>query len=472
MARNRKNRLLESVQVDSIAANGLGMARVDGKVIFVEKTIPGDLVDVKLTKNKKDYGQGFPLSFRQRSPHRQESFCSHFGTCGGCVWQDVDYNTQLSFKHKVVEDAFRRIGKQYDLPEIKPVLPAPFQQYYRNKLEYTFSSDRWITKEEMEEGTEITQRNALGFHIPGRFDKILDIEHCYLQASPSNEIRLAVRAYAITHGLSFYNLREHTGYLRNLMIRTSTTGDLMVVLVVAEDNEAQTEKLMRHLCTVFPEITSAWYACNTKLNDSMYDLDMVHFKGEEFIMETIEGISYRLGPKSFFQTNSFQTVNLYSKAIELAGLQPDDVVYDLYTGIGSIALQAAGSCKKVVGVESVPDAVTDAERNASLNGIDNCTVICGDMAKVFDETFIEQHGKADVVVTDPPRAGMHKDVCAMLLQLEPRVIVYVSCNPVTQARDMQLLAEKYAVTHITPVDMFPHTHHIENVIRLERRSLQ
>jgi 23S rRNA (uracil1939-C5)-methyltransferase len=468
--RKRRNRELSELTIETIAANGYGLARVDGKVVFVERTVPGDVVDVRLSKNKSDYAQGYPTHFHQRSELRGEAFCSHFGTCGGCRWQDIQYKNQLEFKYQLVADAFRRIGKLYDLPAIQPVVPAPFDRYYRNKLEYTFSSNRWIMPEELAAESAIEQRNALGFHIPGRFDKILDIEHCYLQPAPSNDIRLAVRAYAILHGLTFYNLMDHSGYLRNLMIRNTSNGDLMVILAVAEDNEKVTLQLMRHLLQIFPEITSAWYTVNTKLNDAMYDLEMVHVGGEKWITESIDGVHYRLGPKSFFQTNSMQAANLYKIALDMAGLRPTDTVYDLYTGLGSIALLAARKCGKVVGVETIEAAVEDARENALLNNIGNASFEAGDMMKVFNADFISRHGKADVVITDPPRAGMHKDVCVTLLQLAPRTIVYVSCNPVTQARDLQLLSEAYDVKAIQPVDMFPQTYHIENVVCLQRRS--
>jgi len=465
--RKPRNRELNGLTVESVAAHGMGLARHEGKVIFIEKAIPGDVVDVRLTKNKKDYAMAYPVRFEKRSALRSEAFCEHFGVCGGCTWQDVAYEQQLQFKHDLVADAFRRTGKVMELPAIPPVTGSLHDRYYRNKLEYTFSNNRWLTAEEIDNKEELN-RNALGFHIPGRFDKILDIRYCYLQPAPSNEIRLAVRAYAMLRNLTFYDLRTHEGYLRNLVIRNTSTGGLMIILVVAEDRP-ETMAIIRHLQQAFPEINSLYYAINTKLNDAMYDLEMVHAGGEKTIREEIDGISYHLGPKSFFQTNTHQAAILYRTALGMADLQANDVVYDLYTGLGSIALLAAGSCKKVVGVETIDAAVEDARKNAIANHIDNCTFVAGDMMKVFNDAFIEKHGKADVVITDPPRAGMHEDVCRTLLRLNPRSIIYVSCNPVTQARDVQWLSEGYRVTQIQPVDMFPQTFHIENVVKLERR---
>jgi 23S rRNA (uracil1939-C5)-methyltransferase len=469
--KKRRSKELHQLTIEAIASNGYGLARVDGKVIFVEKAIPGDVVDVKVYKNKSDYGMAFPIHYHTKSPIRSEAFCSHFGTCGGCTWQDVEYEQQLIFKHDLVADAFRRIGKLMNLPDIQPVIGSPYDRYYRNKLEYTFSNSRWLTREELDEETTPMQQDALGFHIPKRFDKILDISYCYLQPAPSNEIRLAVRAYGILHNLPFYDLMKHEGCLRNLIIRNTSVGDLMVILSVAKDDSKTTLALLNHLQQTFPEITSLYYAVNTKMNDSMYDLDMVHAAGLPYITEKIGDIQYRLGPKSFFQTNTAQAEKLYEVALQMAGLGKEDVVYDLYTGLGSIALLAAGTCKKVVGVETIEASVEDARKNATLNGITNCTFVAGDMMKVFNQAFIEKHGAADVVITDPPRAGMHKDVCTTLLELSPRVIIYVSCNPVTQARDLQLLNDVYQVTAIQPVDMFPQTYHIENVVKLERRTV-
>jgi 23S rRNA (uracil1939-C5)-methyltransferase len=468
--RKGRSKELEQLSIETVAANGYGLARHEGKVIFVEKAVPGDVVDVRVYKNKSDYGQAYPIHFHTRSPLRSEAFCEHFGVCGGCTWQDVAYKHQLEFKHQLVADAFRRVGKMFNLPAIQPVIGSPFDRYYRNKLEYTFSDNRWLTWEEMDNEESSRQKNALGFHIPGKFDKILDINYCYLQPAPSNEIRLAVRAYGILHELPFYNLRSHEGFLRNLMIRNTSTGNLMVILSVAKDEPETTQALLRHLQQAFPEITSLYYTVNTKLNDSMYDLDMRHFSGETWITEQIGDIRYRLGPKSFFQTNSGQAAKLYEVALQMAEISKDDIVYDLYTGLGSIALLAARSCKKVVGVETIEAAVQDARLNAELNQITNCTFVAGDMMKVFNEDFVVKHGVADVVITDPPRAGMHKDVCENLLRLAPRTIVYVSCNPVTQARDLQLLLEDYEVTAIQPVDMFPQTYHIENVVQLRRKD--
>lgn len=469
MKKRRRNIIFEQLEITGVADKGLGMARLDGKVVFVEKTIPGDVVDVRVQKNKSDYAMGYPIVFHKQSEKRIAAFCDHFGICGGCTWQNIDYKTQLQFKKQLVDDAFRRIGKQMELPQLPEVLPSPFEKYYRNKLEFTFSDSRWLTAEEMDTAPELKDLSALGFHIPKKFDKILDIKHCYLQPALSNEIRLALKSYGIIHQLEFYNLRTHTGFLRNVIIRNTAQHQIMVIIIVAQNDEAEIKKLMQHMQVTFPEITSLYYVVNTKMNDTIYDLDMHHFSGDTFITEQIENIQYRLGPKSFFQTNTEQAKQLYHRTIEMAGLQKSDLVYDLYSGLGSIALLMADKCRQVIGVETVPTAVEDAKANAQLNGIDNCTFVCGNMDTMFDTAFVETYGRPDVIITDPPRAGMHKDVVMQLLMLEPRTIVYVSCNPATQARDIQLLSEKYDVTQLQPVDMFPHTFHIENIALLRKR---
>lgn len=477
--RNKKNKIRTELKIEAIADGGVGLARHEGKIIFVDKAIPGDVVDVQITRKRSDYEQGYILHHHTYSALRTHPFCNHFGVCGGCTWQQVSYETQLDFKQQLVSDAFRRIGKFTELPPLENILPSPFEKYYRNKLEFTFSNKRWFTADELqlqpvenvqhpeENMKNTTHTNALGFHVPGRFDKVLNIEYCYLQPAPSNEIRLAVRAYALLHALPFYDLREHTGFFRNIIIRTTTTGDSMLIAIFAEDNKTEITAFLKHMQTVFPEITSVYYSVNTKLNDFLYDLDMVHFSGTTHITEQIENVKYKLGPKSFFQTNPEQAKVLYAKTLEFAQLHADDIVYDFYTGLGSIALLAAGTCKKVIGVENVEAAIADAKYNASQNNISNCEFICGDMAKIFNDDFIQQHGRADVVITDPPRTGMHKDVVQQLLNLAPQKIVYVSCNPVTQARDIQLLSEKYKVVKLQPVDMFPQTYHVENIALLQ-----
>lgn len=479
--RKKKQKLRTGLHIETIADGGIGLARQDGKVIFVEKTIPGDVVDVQITKTRSDYEQGFVLQYHTYSEKRIQPFCDHFGVCGGCTWQQVSYDTQLHFKQQLVEDAFRRIGKFIEMPSIEKILPSPYEKYYRNKLEFTFSNKRWFTEAELKYTTvenldaeEFAQKklqpNALGFHVPGRFDKILNIEYCYLQPAPSNEIRLAARAYALLHGIEFYDLKAHTGFFRNMIVRTSSQGECMLIMIVADDKPEITIPFMQHLQIIFPEITSLYYSINKKLNDFLYDLEMIHFGGNKFITEQIEHISYQLGPKSFFQTNPEQAKRLYATALSLAELDKDDLVYDFYTGLGSIALQAAAFCKHVIGIENVEAAIEDAQKNAKENGINNCKFICGDIAKVFDEEFINEYGKAQVVITDPPRSGMHKDVVMQLLTLEPEKIVYVSCNPVTQARDIHLLSEKYELKVLQPVDMFPQTYHVETVALLHLKS--
>ncbi len=465
MGRNKKLKVLERVAITQIADQGIGVGRVDGKVIFVENTIPGDVVDVQLTKNRKDFAAGFIVNAHTYSELRQEPFCSHFGTCGGCTWQNVSYATQLAFKSQLVADAFRRIGK-IESPAILPIAASPHDKYYRNKLEFTFTNAGYVEGKYRRDEV-IEKKPALGFHVRNQFAHVFDMQHCYLQPFPSNEIRMAVRSYAAVHGFSFSDLRNHTGYMRNVIIRNTLSGGLMVILIVAEDIPEQLLPMMEHIRTTFPMITSLYYCINTKNNDSIYDRELVLFHGEKYIVEEIDGVRYHLGPKSFFQTNAQQAANLYHIALEYAALTKEDIVYDFYTGLGSIALLAARHCKKVIGVESVEAAVQDAQLNAKLNKTENATFVCGDMAKIFDDAFIETHGKANVVITDPPRAGMHRDVCMQLLALAPERIVYVSCNPVTQARDILLLSEKYTIVKLQPVDMFPQTYHVENVALLQ-----
>ncbi len=467
MRNNKKIKIIENITITQIADQGVGIGRVDGKIIFAENTIPGDLIDVQVTKGKSDYAQGFPVKFHELSQLRVQPFCEHFGVCGGCTWQNVSYETQLDFKTQLVKDAFRRIGKVES--DILPILASPFDKYYRNKMEFTFTDAGYVegnfTRDQF-----IDKKPALGLHVRKKFAHVFDIKHCYLQPFPSNEIRLAIRGYALIHQVPFFNLINKTGYLRNLIIRNTLTGGLMVILVVAKNDAEILLPLLNHVHQTFPEITSFYYCINKKDNDTIYDQDLILFGGNSFITEQINHIQYNLGPKSFFQTNIAQAINLYNITLEYAGLQPDDIVYDFYTGLGSLALLAAEKCKKVIGVENVEAAVADARMNAELNNITNCEFVCGDMAKIFDTEFINTHGKANVVITDPPRAGMHKDVCLKLLELEPEKIIYVSCNPVTQARDIQLLSEKYEIIKLQPVDMFPQTYHVESVALLELRT--
>lgn len=456
--------VLPEVQVIDIAEEGKGVGRSADMVIFIDKAIPGDVVDVQPTRKKKKFFEGKIHRLIRPSEHRTKPFCNHFGTCGGCKWQHMTYDAQLHYKQKSVVDALQRLG-QVDASGIEDILPSAESRYYRNKLEYTFSDKRWLTDEDMQNREQL-EMNALGFHIPGRFDKILDVEHCYLQQDPSNEIRNQVRAYALTEGLSFYNLKEHTGALRNLIIRTSSTGELMVVVVFAYAEPAQIQQMMEHLEELFPAITSLQYIVNHKKNDTIFDQEIVLFSGRDHIFEQMGELKFKISAKSFYQTNSAQAHQLYQITKDFAGFKGDEVVYDLYTGAGTIANFIASSVKSVIGIEYVPTAIEDAKINSCINNIGNTTFYAGDMKEVLTADFISVHGKPDVVITDPPRAGMHPDVIQRLLEMEAPKIVYVSCNAATQARDIQLLKEKYELSRIKPVDMFPHTQHVENVVLL------
>lgn len=468
MARQRKNRLKENVTLLDIAAEGKCVARIEDKVYFVEGGVPGDVVDILVEKDKKSYAEARVYRLKSPSADRQPAFCSHFGVCGGCKWQNLRYERQLELKNKQVKDAFLRIGKISD-GHWQPILPSGLTVAYRNKLEFTFSHQRWLEALDSDPGQR-PSLNGLGFHIPKRFDKILDIQHCYLQAEPSNAIRLWVKAYAEQNGFSFFNLREQTGFLRNIMLRSTSTGQWMVLLIVAEDRPQACEALLQALCREFPQIASAQYVLNQKRNDSYSDLKPVLVCGQPFVEEKMENLTFRVGPTSFYQTNGLQALELYRLADRLAQVQPDDLVYDLYTGTGTIALFMARKARHVVGIEYVEAAVADARQNAQLNGLGNVSFFSGDMASILSPDFIARNGRPRVVITDPPRAGMHPDVTAALLQMAPEKIVYVSCNPATQARDIQALQESYRVEEICPVDMFPHTHHVENVALLVRRE--
>lgn len=465
-----KLKIYEEVKIENIADGGIGMGRVNGKVIFVEQVVPGDVVDVQVTRKRKDYDEGYVKTFRKYADLRVQPFCEHFQVCGGCTWQNVSYETQLDFKQRLVQDAFRRIGKFVILPDIGKIIPSPYDKYYRNKLEFTFTNAGYIDPADFLKGEQMQKDPALGFHVRKQFANVFDIKHCYLQPSHSNEIRLAVRAYGLMHRLPFYDLRNHVGYLRNLIIRNTSLHDLMVIMVVAEKNDERLFPLLEHIKNTFPEITSLYYCVNQKNNDVIYDQEVILYHGKKYIVEQIDEIKYHLGPKSFFQTNPSQAANLYHIALNMAEIQPADIVYDFYTGLGSIALLAAKYARKIVGVELIDAAIEDARMNAIENHISNCEFISGDMAKIFTDEFIAIHGRADIVITDPPRAGMHKDVCVKLLELAPRKIIYVSCNPVTQARDIQILAEKYTVEMLQPVDMFPQTYHVENVALLKLKE--
>lgn len=474
MSKKRKNTepiRISGLSIIDIAEEGKGVGKAEELVIFVDKAVPGDVVDVRLVKKKKNFAEAVIETLHAPSALRQESFCSHFGTCGGCKWQHMQYQAQLTYKQKSVESALQRLGK-IDVSGIETILGSAENQYYRNKLEFTFSNKRWLDSKDMAEEAEGREMNALGFHVPGRFDKILGVEHCYLQVNPSNDIRLKVRDYALQHHLSFYDLRNHEGAMRNLIIRTSSTGEVMVGVVFAYATPEQIEGLMAYLKATFPKITSLQYIVNHKKNDTIFDQEVVTYAGRDHIFEEMplgngKSVKYKIGIKSFYQTNSAQAYELYRITKEFAGLKGDELVYDLYTGAGTIANFVAHSAKQVVGVEYVPSAIEDAKFNAELNGINNTIFYAGDMKDILTREFIAEHGKPDVVITDPPRAGMHADVVERLLEMEAEKIVYVSCNAATQARDLALLTEKYDVVRIKPVDMFPHTQHVENVVLLQ-----
>ena len=469
MRKRKSNPLLNNVKIIELAAEGKALAKVDGKVLFVPFAVPGDIVDVQVTKKRKSYLEGYVTNYIELSNQRAKPFCQHFGTCGGCKWQNLPYEKQLEFKQNQVVEQLTRIGK-IQLPEVNPILGSAKTTHYRNKLEFTFSSLRWLTRSEIEDNAEVEQYPVLGFHVPGRFDKVFDVRECYLQPEPSNSIRLAVSEFARDNGYSFYNIREGHGLLRNLIVRTASTGDVMVILSVFEDDKPRIETLLAHVSQQFPSITSLLYVVNPKANDTINDLDIILYKGNDFIMEQMEGISFKVGPKSFYQTNSQQAYELYKVVRDFAALAGDELVYDLYTGTGTIANFLANKCKMVVGVEYVPEAIEDAKANAEINGITNTFFTAGDMKDVLIPEFFEEHGLPDVVILDPPRAGVHPDVVKRLQEANPKRIVYVSCNPATQARDIALLGLGYRVTKVQPVDMFPHTHHLENVVLLERVS--
>lgn len=472
MARKKKELpLLEKITITDVAAEGKALAKVNDLVVFVPYVVPGDVVDLQVKRKKNHYAEAVAVKFHEYSPVRAVPFCQHYGVCGGCKWQCLPYAEQIKYKQKQVTDNLTRIGK-IDLPEISPILGSEKTEFYRNKLEFTFSNKRWLTEEEVKQDVKYDQMNAVGFHIPGAFDKVLAIEKCWLQDDISNQIRNAVRDYAYQHDYSFFNLRSQEGMLRNLMIRTSSTGELMVLLQckIVEDSEMELMKqLLAFVAGEFPQITSLLYVVNNKCNDAINDLDVMVFKGNDHIFEEMEGLRFKIGAKSFYQTNSEQAYNLYKVARNFAGLTGNELVYDLYTGTGTIANFVSRQAKKVIGIEYVPEAIEDAKVNSEINGIGNTLFYAGDMKDILTQGFINQHGRPDVIITDPPRAGMHDDVINTILFAEPQRIVYVSCNPATQARDLSLLDAKYKVMAVQPVDMFPHTHHVENVVLLEKR---
>ena len=441
------------------------MGKVDNQVVFVPMTVPGDVVDVQVRKHHRRFMEATVVRFVEKSPLRVEPFCEHFGVCGGCKWQSLPYEEQLNQKTKQVEDQLVRIG-HLDIPEVRPCLGSERTREYRNKLEFTFADKRWLTYEEIAEGGDIAAAPAVGFHIPGCFDKVLDIRKCHLQVDLSNRIRLATKQFCIDNGYSFHNARAHEGLMRTMVIRTASTGEVMVIVVFNENDTERINALMSHLRDMFPEITSLIYMINEKWNDSLGDREPICFAGKDHIIEEMEGLKFKVGPKSFYQTNSEQAYELYKVAREFADLKPTDVLYDLYTGTGTIANFCARRAKKVVGVEYVPEAIEDAKVNSMINSIDNTTFYAGDMKDVLSDEFVKRNGQPDVIILDPPRAGVDERVIEVIKRAAPQRMVYVSCNPSTQARDLALLSDMYKIEAVQPVDMFPHTHHVENVVKL------
>lgn len=470
MSRKRRDYpLIEGLKITTLAAEGKAMGRAEEMVVFVPMTVPGDVVDVQICKKHRRYMEGRVVRFVEKSPLRTEPFCAHFGVCGGCKWQNLPYEEQLRQKTAQVHDQLTRIGR-IELPEVRPCLGSAQTQFYRNKLEFTFADRRWLTYEEIAAGGDIESAPALGFHIPGCFDKVLDIDKCWLQADISNRIRLETKRFCIDNGYTFHNARAHEGLMRTIIIRTASTGEVMVIVVFNENDRAKIEALMNHLGDTFPEITSLIYMINDKWNDSLGDREPICFRGKDHIIERMEGLQFKVGPKSFYQTNSAQAYELYKVAREAADLSGDEILYDLYTGTGTIANFCARRARKVVGIEYVTEAIEDARVNSALNGIDNTTFYAGDMKDVLSDEFVERNGRPDVVILDPPRAGVDEPVIEVIKRAAPRRIVYVSCNPATQARDLALLDDMYRVETVQPVDMFPHTHHVENVVKLVRRQ--
>ncbi len=469
MGRKRRELpVVEGVEITGVAAEGKSIARVNEMVVFIPYGAPGDLVNIKLDKKKRSYAEAHIVEIVMPSDRREQPKCEHFGVCGGCKWQHIPYEDQLRYKRDQVVDALTRIAK-VDIPEVNQTLGSQETFFYRNKLEYTFSNKCWITFEDLRSGKEIEDRNALGFHIPGAFDKVLDIKKCWLQDDLSNRIRLFIRQYTLGKGYEFYDIKAQQGFMRTLMVRIASTGEVMLIVVFAQDDKEKIEDVMSAVAAEFPQITSLLYVVNQKVNDTIADQTVVTYRGRDYINEEMEGLQFRIGPKSFYQTNSHQAYELYKVARRMANLKPDDLVYDLYTGTGTIANFVARQVKKVVGIEYVPEAIEDAKLNSNVNGIDNTLFFAGDMKDVLTDGFIAEHGRPDVMIIDPPRAGMHEDVVNVILNARPERIVYVSCNPATQARDLALLDEYYKVEEVQPVDMFPHTHHVENVVRLSRR---
>jgi 23S rRNA (uracil1939-C5)-methyltransferase len=467
--------LFENVLILDAGAEGKAIARIEDKVIFVPYVVPGDVVDIQVVAKKKSFFEGKAIKLHSPSDKRTEPFCSHFGICGGCRWQNMKYEDQLFYKQKQVEDNFRRIGK-FEFPPLMPIIPSENTQYYRNKLEYTFSERRWLTSKDMRMVPNDKGMLSLGFHVPLIFDKILDIEHCYLQPSPSDNLRLAAKKYALEHDLTFYNARTWTGFLRNMVIRNNTSGQVMLIMVFGYDDDLAIKSMLMHVAEEFPQITSLMYTINTKKNDVISDLEIILFKGEPFLIEQmpsplpgVKALKFKVGPVSFYQTNPVQAFQLYKTVYDLAEFTGKEIVYDLYTGTGTIANYIAGAVNKVIGIENIDSAIDDAHENSISNQIDNTKYFAGDMVKVLNEDFVRNNGKPDIIITDPPRSGMHDKVIRQIMGIAPKKIIYVSCNPATQARDISLMDEFYQVSAVQPVDMFPHTHHVENVTLLIKR---
>ena len=470
MGKRRKDYpLIEGLHITTLAAEGKAMGKVDNQVVFVPMTVPGDVVDVQVRKHHRRFMEATVVRFIEKSPLRVEPFCEHFGVCGGCKWQSLPYEEQLNQKTKQVEDQLVRIG-HLDIPEVRPCLGSERTREYRNKLEFTFADKRWLTYEEIAEGGDIATTPAVGFHIPGCFDKVLDIRKCHLQVDLSNRIRLATKQFCIDNGYSFHNARAHEGLMRTMVIRTASTGEVMVIVVFNENDTERINALMSHLRDMFPEITSLIYMINEKWNDSLGDREPICFAGKDHIIEEMEGLKFKVGPKSFYQTNSEQAYELYKVTRDFADLKPTDTLYDLYTGTGTIANFCARRAKRVVGVEYVPEAIEDAKVNSMINSIDNTTFYAGDMKDVLSDDFIKRNGQPDVIILDPPRAGVDERVIEVIKRAAPQRMVYVSCNPSTQARDLALLSDMYTIEAVQPVDMFPHTHHVENVVKLRKRQ--
>jgi 23S rRNA (uracil1939-C5)-methyltransferase len=467
MARKKKQQIFENIEVIDAGARGKTVAKApDGRVIFLTNTVPGDVVDIKTGRKRKAYYEGTAVKFHKFSNKRTEPVCEHFEYCGGCKWQNMSYKHQLAYKENEVLNNLKRIG-HLDLPEVTPILGCEKTYFYRNKMEFSFSNSRWLTLEEINSAKEIDNKNACGFHISGMWDKILDIKKCHLQEDPSNDIRNFIKNFGIKNNLDFFNPREQSGLLRTIMLRIASTGEIMVVIQFFKEDKIKREALLNALSKAFPQITSLQYVINNKGNDTLYDQNIILFKGRDHIFEEMEGLKFKIGPKSFYQTNSAQAYELYKITRDFANLTGNETVYDFYTGTGTIAQFVAKNAKKVIGVESVPEAIEDAKQNAQLNAIKNVEFYAGDMKDVFNNKFIEKHGKPDVIITDPPRDGMHKNVVAKLLEISAKRIVYVSCNSATQARDLALMKDQYKIIKTQAVDMFPQTHHVENVVLLE-----